>query len=149
MQGIELLGKKKDRRGTADQEETEEGEDEIEIEMDIDGGTGVDHGAKVARGKGRDIGTDGIATRVNGGGIAKAALLVPDVIAIGETMTTKTAEGKGGVTDIGESIESVIGPGKMSRRGGGEGGARVLVGQEALDPRREEIIGAIGNSFHF
>lgn len=133
-QGIELPGKKKGRRGTADQEKTGEREDEIEIEMDIDGGTGVDHGAKVARGRGRDTGTDGIATKVNGGGIAKAALLVPDAIVIGETMTTETAEGKGGVTDTGESIESVIGPGTMSRRGGGEGGARALVGQETLDP---------------
>lgn len=128
--GTELPGKKKGWRGTAGQEKTEkEGKDEIEIEneMDIGGGTGTGRRAQVARRKGRDIGTDGIAMRISGGGIA---LLVLDVIATGEIMTTKPAGGKGGVTGIGGSA---IGLEMMTRRDGGGGGAGVLVGQETLD----------------
>lgn len=101
--------------------------------MDIGGGTGAGLRAQVARRKGRDIGTDGVAMRVNGGGIAKAALLVQDTIATGEIMSTKMAEGRGEVTDIEGSIESVIGRETMTGRDGGEGGARALVGQKALD----------------
>lgn len=128
--GTELPGKKKGRRGTADQEKTEkEGKDEIEIEneMDIGGGTGTGRRAQVARRKGRDIGTDGITMRISGGGIA---LLVLDAIVTDEIMTAKPAGGKGGVTGIGGSA---IGLKTMTRRDGGEEGARVLVGRETLD----------------
>lgn len=148
MQGTEPPGKKKGHRGTADQGKTgkEVGDGigiGIGIGMDIGGDTGAGREAQVARKKGRDISTDEIAMRANGGGIARAALRVPDGIVTDEIMTT-TAGGKCGVTDTGGSIESAIGPeSTMTKRDGGEGGARALVGREVLDPW------TLGNSVHF
>lgn len=142
--GTELPGKKKGWRGTADQGKTKkEGEDGIAIEngMDIDGGTGAGRRAQVARRKGRDTGTGEIAMRANGGGIAKAALLVLDAIVTGGIMTTKTAEGKGGVTGRGGSV---IGLETVTRRDGGEGEARALVGRETLENRLSVIVSISG-----